>query len=140
MPLKDLARSEVVTVEPGETMQEIARRMSEEKVGSVVVSERGRPVGIVTDRDITVRGVANGAAGDGVMAEDVMSSDLCTAEEEDGLYEALKTMGEHGVRRLPICDEDGELTGIITADDVRGLLTDEEEQMNNVFEQQRPAY
>lgn len=140
MPLKELARSEVVTVEPSEPMQEIARRMSEEKVGSVVVSEGDRPVGIVTDRDIAVRAVANGSAGDGVVAEDVMSSDLCTAEEGDGLFEALQTMGEHSVRRLPVCNGDGELTGIITADDVRELLTDEEQEMNNVFRQQRPAY
>ena len=113
--------------------------MADEGVGSVVVTEGSRPVGIVTDRDVTVRAVANGG-GDGMRAEDVMSSDLCTESEGSGLYEAVQSMGEHGVRRLPICNGDGELTGIITADDVREFLTNEEREMNEVLEQQRPAY
>ncbi len=139
MPLREFARSSVVTASPDEPIEQIARKMADEGVGSVVVTEGSRPVGIVTDRDVTVRAVANGG-GDGMRAEDVMSSDLCTESEGSGLYEAVQSMGEHGVRRLPICDGDGELTGIITADDVREFLTNEEREMNEVLEQQRPAY
>ncbi|WP_316043087.1 CBS domain-containing protein [Haloplanus rubicundus] len=59
---------------------------------------------------------------------------------EVGFYEAAQVMSENGVRRLPVCDESDELVGIITADDLTGLLADENQQPASVIRAQRPAY
>lgn len=140
MPIEDLARTEVVTVTPDASVPEIASRLENEGVGSVVVADRGQPVGIVTDRDLAVRIVADERDAAGLTAEDVMSGDLCTARTDDGFAEAARMMSENAVRRLPICDDDGELVGIITADDMTELLADEQQQLAEVIRAQRPSY
>jgi CBS domain-containing protein len=139
MPINDLARSDVVTADPETPVTDIATTMSEENVGSIVITNEDTPVGIVTDRDLTVRVLGEGMDPAGQTAEDVMSSDLCTAEPETGFYEATGLMAEHGIRRLPICEGDS-LVGIITADDLNELLANEHEQFAEVIQAQRPEY
>jgi CBS domain-containing protein len=68
-----------------------------------------------------------------------MSSDLCTAERGAGFYEAADLMAEHGIRRLPVCEDDS-LVGIITADDLNELLADEQQKFAELIRAQRPAY
>ncbi|MDZ7689483.1 MAG: CBS domain-containing protein [Halobacteriales archaeon] len=140
MPLEDLARSEVVTVKPGTSVPETASKLENEDVGSVVVVEGGKPVGIITDRDLALRVLSDDRDTAGLSAEDVMSDDLCTAHPDDGFAEAARMMSENAVRRLPICDDDGELKGIITADDMTELLADEQQQLAEVIRAQRPSY
>lgn len=140
MPLSDLARTDVVTASPDTPTSELAHRMRDENVGSVIITNDNAPVGIVTDRDLTTRLVANGDEPDGRVARDVMSEDLCTASPEVGMYEAVREMSEHGVRRLPVCDDNGDLTGIITADDMIELLADEQQSLSRIIEHQRPSY
>ena len=139
MPIEDLARSDAVTAPPETPVAEIAATMDEENVGSVVITDGETPVGIVTDRDLTVRVL--GAALDPTeqTAEDVMTDGLCTAELGTGFYEATNLMAEHGIRRLPVCDGDT-LVGIITADDVVELLADEQQQLGDLIRAQRPEY
>lgn len=69
-----------------------------------------------------------------------MSESLCIAEDEMGLNEALEMMEEEGVRRLPICDSNGKLSGIVTFDDLTELISNEENSMASVVRSQRPAY
>lgn len=114
--------------------------MRDENVGSVIITNEGKPVGIVTDRDITTRVIAEGESPDDYTAENIMSEALCTGTSEMGLYEAAEMMSEHGVRRLPICDESEQLVGIITADDLTELLSTEMEYVSSVIEKQRPPY
>ncbi len=140
MPIHDLARTEVVTASPDTSVPELATQMHEENVGSVVITNDAHPVGIVTDRDIAMRVAANGNHPNDHTAEDVMSSDLCLADENGGFYDAAQMMSENGVRRLPICNDNGELTGIITADDLSELLADEHQQLASVIQAQRPPY
>ena len=140
MPIEDLARTDVVTVGPDTSVPEIASKLEGKGVGSVVVADGGQPVGIVTDRDLAVRIVSDERDAAGLTAEDVMSEDLCTAHPEDGFAEAAQTMSENGVRRLPVCGDDGELVGIITADDMTELLADEQQQLAEVIRAQRPSY
>ncbi len=140
MPIQDLARSEVVTVSPDTSVPEIASKLENESVGSVVVAEGNQPVGIVTDRDLAVRILSDERDAAGLSAEDVMSDDLCTAHPEDGFAEAARMMSENAVRRLPVCDDGGELQGIITADDMTELLADEQQQLAEVIRAQRPEY
>ncbi|MFC3958328.1 CBS domain-containing protein [Halovivax cerinus] len=140
MPVQNLARSTVVTAEADEPVSKIASRMDDEHVGSVVVTDGDEPVGIVTDRDLATRVLGNGSNPDDTTAADVMSEDLTTVTDSDGFYTAAERMAENGVRRLPVTDADGNLEGIITADDFTELLADEQAQLSSIIQAQRPAY
>ena len=139
MPIENLARSDAVTAAPETPVGELATTMDEENVGSVVITSDGSPVGIVTDRDLTVRVLGAGRDPTEQTAQNVMTEDLQTAEPGDGFYEAATLMAESGVRRLPISDGD-ELVGIITADDITELLADEQQHLGEVIRSQRPEY
>ncbi len=138
MPIQDLARSEVVTADTETPVPDLAERMANENVGSIVITDGDEPAGIVTDRDLTVRALTDAAPAD-LVAENVMSEDLVTVPADAGFYEATETMREHAVRRLPVTD-DGSLAGIVTADDLQELLAEEQEQFAGVIRAQRPAY
>ena len=139
MPVEHLARSDVVTAKTDESVRDLAATMDEEAIGSVVITDGSEPIGIVTDRDLAMRVIGDGGNPDEHTAEDVMTDDLQTIERDGGFYEATEMMSEHGVRRLPVVD-DGELTGIITADDLNELLADEHQQLADVIQAQRPPY
>jgi CBS domain-containing protein len=139
MPIHNLARDAVVSATTDTPVTELARQMRDENVGSVVVTDGGSPVGIVTDRDLATRILADGAD-PGRSAADVMSTDLCTVAPDAGFYQAAEAMRDNGVRRLPVCTDDGELTGIITADDLTELLAEEQEMLAEVVRAQRPPY
>jgi len=138
MPVTDLARSDVVTADPETPVPDLAARMADENVGSIVITEGDEPVGIVTDRDLAVRALTDAAPTD-LVAENVLSEDPVTIPAAAGFYEATELMSEHGVRRLPVTNN-GDLVGIVTADDLHELLADEQEQFADVIRAQRPAY
>jgi CBS domain-containing protein len=139
MPVEDLARGDVVTASAEEPVSALASTMDERRVGSIVITRGEEPVGIVTDRDLAIRVLAGPADPAAATAADVMSTDLCTIERGAGFYRAAELMSEHGVRRLPVCDA-GELVGIIAADDLTELLSDEQARMADVIRAQRPPY
>lgn len=138
MPVTDLARSEVVTADLETPVPDLAERMVDENVGSIVITDGEEPVGIVTDRDLAVRALTDAAPAE-LAAENAMSEDLVTVPADAGFYEATELMSEHGVRRLPVTN-DGTLAGIVTADDLHELLADEQDQFAAVIRAQRPAY
>ncbi|MEF8786579.1 MAG: CBS domain-containing protein [Haloarculaceae archaeon] len=140
MPIQNLAREEVVSNSQETPVTELARQMRDENVGSVVITDGSDPVGIVTDRDLTTRVLAEDTASAEQTAEDIMSTDLCTVSPGAGFYQAAQAMSENGVRRLPVCTEDNELVGIITSDDLTELLADEHEHLASVIQAQRPSY
>lgn len=140
MPIQDLAREDVVSASPETAVSELARRMRDENVGSVVITNDNSPAGIVTDRDLTTRVLAEETASTDLTAADVMTRDLCAVGPETGFYEAAEVMSENGVRRLPVCTAEDELVGIITADDLTDLLADEHQQLVSVIQAQRPSY
>ncbi|QHS17462.1 CBS domain-containing protein [haloarchaeon 3A1-DGR] len=139
MPVEDLARSDAVTADPNTPVAELAATMDEENVGSVVITDDDTPVGIVTDRDLTVRVLGEEVDPADRTAEDVMTDDLRTTEPGAGFYEVTNLMAEHGIRRLPIREDDA-LVGIITADDMTELLADEQQQFGEIIRAQRPEY
>ena len=112
---------------------ESARLMREHHVGDLVVVDRAdgtvRPIGIVTDRDLVVEVLAPGIAPATLCADDVMSRDLATAEEDDDVLETLHRMRALGVRRMPVVNADGGLEGLIAVDDLLELMA---ESMNEV--------
>lgn len=115
----------VVQVMPDEPVVEVARRMRAERVGCVVIVQDGRPFGILTDRDLALRVVAEGRDPRGLLARDVMTYDPITLARGLGIESASRLMREHGVRRIPIVDDDGALVGIVTADDLMSLFARE---------------
>lgn len=117
MPIDDLARSDVVTADPGTAVTDLARTMADEDAGSVVITDEDEPTGIVTDRDLTVRVLGEALDPTDQTAADVMSEDLATVDAGVGFYEDVERMADDRIRRVPVV-EGGSLVGIITGDDV----------------------
>ncbi|MHC3439284.1 CBS domain-containing protein [Natrialbaceae archaeon A-gly3] len=140
MPVDTLARRDVVTESEDASIETLAATMRDEDVGSVVITDGDEPQGIVTDRDLVMEVLAEGDDPEEYVASDVMSSDLYTVEQDAGFYQATEVRSEYGVRRLPVVDSDGNLHGIITADDLNELLADEHGELAEVVRAQRPPY
>ncbi|MFB6234670.1 MAG: CBS domain-containing protein [Halopenitus sp.] len=140
MTVSDLMRENVVTAPPDESVGDVAQRMEQENVGSVVIRRDGKPEGIVTDRDLATRVLANGGTADGWSAEDAMTPDLNTVSKDTGVMELCNEIGDACVRRMPVVDDDGNLEGIVTHDDLNTLLADEQRELAQVIEAESPAY
>jgi CBS domain-containing protein len=124
MKISDLMTRNPCTVSPDTPVSEAARLMKEEDVGIVPVVERvggaetrGRLVGVVTDRDITIRHVAEGRASDAPV-RDVMSGGVKTAAPDDSVEMVMELMGREQVRRIPVVDERGSLVGVVSQADL----------------------
>ena len=117
MRLHEIMTAEVVTAPPEATVQSLAEQMRDRNVGSVVlVDSGGRPVGMVTDRDLTVDVLASGLAPD-TAVEGCATAPVVTGEHDMELEEAAALMVSHRIRRLPVMDGDA-LVGIVTLDDI----------------------
>ena len=124
MNISELMSRNPCTVTPDTPVSEAARLMKEEDVGMVPVIERmggaetrGRLVGVITDRDIAIRTVAEGRASDSPV-RDVMSSGVRTATPSDSVESVMELMGREQVRRVPIIDERGSLVGVVSQADL----------------------
>ena len=115
--VRDVMTPGVRTVSPSQSLAEAAEVMKGEDVGSVPVVEEGRLAGIVTDRDIVTRAVAERRDPQAVKVGEVASQELVTVEPEQDLDEALALMARHQVRRLPVV-EAGQLVGMLAQADV----------------------
>jgi CBS domain-containing protein len=115
--VKDAMTSEVKTATPSQSLTDAAKLMKQEDVGSVPVVDGDRLVGLLTDRDIVVRGIADGSDPNAVQVGAIASRDVVTVRPDDDLDEALRLMAQHQVRRLPVVD-DGHLVGVVATADV----------------------
>jgi CBS domain-containing protein len=115
--VRDVMTPGVRTVSPSQSLAEAAEVMKGEDVGAVPVVEEGRLAGIVTDRDIVIRAVADRRDPQTVKVEEVASRDLVTVEPEQDLDEALALMARHQVRRLPVVEQ-GQLVGMLAQADL----------------------
>jgi len=125
---REIMTSKVLTANGEMTLQAVARMMKDGDIGVLPVVENGtnKLLGIVTDRDIVVRAVAEGKSVETTVAE-VMSTKLFTAQPDDFAFKAIRTMGERQVRRVPIVNETGVLQGIVSMADVALEMEDERE-------------
>lgn len=121
------------TVEPTTPIVDAARMMRDEDVGPIPIVENNQCAGILTDRDIVLRVVAEGRDPAATTVGDVASRDLITIDPEQTLDEAARLMAQHQVRRLPVCEEDGNLVGIIAQADL--ALTAPEKTTGEVVEE-----
>lgn len=138
MPAKNLA-NEPVTANRDTSLQELAIAMDDEEIGDVVITEDDEPVGVVTDRDIALAVAKHGNPGD-LTADHLVDGDTATVHESAEAVEIPAEMADAKVRRLPVVDSDGSLTGIVTADDVVATVGEELEDVATVIESQSPGY
>ena len=124
--IRDVMTQDPRTIEPSTPLVEAARLMRDEDVGPLPIVEEGRLVGMLTDRDIVVRAIADGRDPQSTTAGDVASQQLVTIDPEQDLSEALRLMAQHQVRRLPVTEEDGRVVGIVAQADVALEGGDEE--------------
>lgn len=106
------------TIEPKQSVVEAARIMKQEDAGVVPVTENGRLTGMVTDRDIAIRVVAEGKDPQSTTVGEIASTNLVTLDPQQDLDEALRLMAQHQVRRLPVVEEDGRLVGVVAQADI----------------------
>jgi CBS domain-containing protein len=106
------------TIEASTSVAEAARIMKSEDVGSIPIVEGDRLVGMVTDRDIVVRAVAESRDSQSTTAGDIASRELVTVDADQSLDDAARLMARHQVRRVPVVEEDGRLVGILAQGDV----------------------
>ncbi len=108
---------------PRSTIAEACREMKSKGIGTIVaISDDYKPIGLLTDRDIAMRVVAEGKSVDKTTVEDVMSHGVASLPEDASIKTATELMRDKGVRRIPITDENGRVTGIISFDDLLVLL------------------
>jgi CBS domain-containing protein len=126
---------QTIEADPDEPVQRVACRMRDEHVGLVVVTRDHRPVGVVTDRDLATRVVAGGLDATRTPVREIMSPDPVSIPRDASLDTALALLRRSGVRRLPIVDDHGHLTGVVSADDLTILLAHELGEIASGIEQ-----
>lgn len=125
MNIRDIMTADPVYAEPDTTLEEIATLMKQENIGAVPVVEDGEVAGIVTDRDIVLRCIAEGKDATECTAEDVMSTEVFTIDPDTSTAEAARIMGERQIRRLAVV-EDGRLVGMVSIGDVAVKSNDDD--------------
>ena len=113
----EVMTTDVEVVRPEETLRDAARAMADLDVGSLPVCDGRRMLGMVTDRDITIRGVAEGK-GPETPVRDVMTDDVVWCTDTDSIDEVLQQMSDAQVRRIPVVDKDRQLVGIVALGDI----------------------
>jgi len=123
---REIMTSNVQTATRDTTLQAAAIMMRDGDMGSIPVVEDGKLVGIVTDRDIVVRSIADGKNADSPVG-DSMTTEIFAVSPDDFVFEAIRLMGDKQVRRVPVVDQAGALAGIIAMADIALEMEDERE-------------
>ena len=126
MQCREIMTKNVRTATREMPLSEVAAMMRDGDMGAVPVVENGKLVGIVTDRDIVVRSVAEGKNAATIVGE-AMTAELFTVAPDDFVFEAIRLMGDKQVRRIPVANADGSLAGIIAMADIALEMEDERE-------------
>ena len=117
MKVSDVMTAQVVSATPQNTVQEVARIMAQIDSGAVPVVEDGKVIGLVTDRDIVIRVVAEGGGLEAPISG-IMSDAVQSCKEDDSVADAAAKMGSHQIRRLVVYNEAGKLSGIVSLGDI----------------------
>jgi len=116
--VRDAMTSNPTTITTSTPIPEAARLMRDEDTGILPVVEGSRLTAVLTDRDIVIRGIAERGDVSSATAGEIASTTLVTIDPQQGLDEAARLMAEHQVRRLPVCEEDGKLVGVLSQADL----------------------
>lgn len=120
--VRDIMNSPVVSASPNDNVRDIAKKMKEEKIGSIVIMDKDKPAGIVTDWDIVSNGVIKDVKPSQIRAKDVMQ-DIHTIEGEESITEAARQLRKHSIKRLGVVYKK-RLVGIISSSDVIAVTPD----------------
>jgi CBS domain-containing protein len=116
--IKDVMTSNPCSIDADKSVAYAAKMMRDEDVGLAPIVEGDKLIGMLTDRDIAIRVVAEGRDPGQVKVRDVASKQVVTIDPQQDLDEALRIMAKHQVRRLPVVEEDGKLVGVVAQADV----------------------
>lgn len=116
MLIKECMTQDVCTIGPDQTIREAARAMAERDIGFIPVEEKDRMVGMITDRDIAIRALAQGKGPD-TKVRDVMTREVRYCYDDEKIDDVLANMGDLQVRRLPVVNRDKRLVGIVSLSD-----------------------
>lgn len=131
---------EVDVITADESAMVAARRMHSRQVGTlVVVDAETRPIGIITDRDLTIRVLAEGKDAATTSIRDILRGPVTTVDETTPIEDALRIMRAGPFRRVPVVDEDGRLAGLLSLDDVLALLAEELKSIGDLLEAESPS-
>jgi CBS domain-containing protein len=131
--VREVMTSKLCSIDTDKSVAYAAKMMRDEDVGIAPIVEGDRLVGVLTDRDIAVRVVAEGRDPEQIKVTEVASRDVVTLDPQQDLDEALRLMARHQVRRLPVVEEDGRLVGVVAQADVAQHA--DEQQTGEVVEQ-----
>jgi CBS domain-containing protein len=135
-----ICQRDLDVIGPDDSVAKAAERMRQRTVGSLIVVDRSRhPIGIVTDRDLVIRALADARDADSTPVSEVMTPDIVVAQRESTIPSALRLMREGPFRRLPIVDEAGKLVGLLTVDDVLICMGRELREIASLIELETPA-
>jgi len=123
MKIRDFMTTDIETVTADQTAKEAASFMLRADTGSIPVCDEGKVIGMITDRDIAVRGVAEGLGPETTVRE-LMSERIVCARDDDEVSTVAQRMGEAQVRRLPVLNADGNLVGIVSLGDLSREASD----------------
>ncbi len=118
MQVQKIMSADVHIANPNMTIRDVAREMRAEKIGALPVGENDRLIGMVTDRDIVTRAVAEERSPGNTTVREVMSDGICYVFEDDDVQKAAKIMAEHQVRRLPVLNRQKRLVGVVALADL----------------------
>ena len=118
MQVQEIMHKDVQLADPNMTIRDVARRMRAENVGALPVGENDRLIGMVTDRDIVVRAVADERVPGNTTVRDVMSEGVCYCFDDDDVGRAAEVMADHQVRRLPVLNRQKRLVGVVALADL----------------------
>ena len=118
MQVRDVMHAGVTWFTPTTPIRDIARAMLDEDIGAVPIAENDRLIGMVTDRDIVVRGIAAGGDCLKMLARDVMSKSIIYCYDDDDVQHAVRAMEKHHVRRLPAINREKRLVGMLSLGDI----------------------
>lgn len=131
--INEIMTRDVMTVSPQETIQRAAQLMDELNVGSIPVCDGQKLVGMITDRDITVRATAAGSAPESTCVADVMSADVRWCYDDQQVDEVMEQMGDVQIRRIPVMDHNTKnMVGIVSLGD---LATKHSAQVDRMLEE-----
>jgi CBS domain-containing protein len=136
MSIDRIMQRPVVTLPPEATCADAAALMRDENIGAIVIAESGRPLGVVTDRDLVTRVIADGMDAGKTQLRDVMSGEPIFLGGERSIEQVIAAMGSLAIRRVPVVDDAGQLCGLVSMDDMLILLADQLGDLARVIRQE----
>lgn len=138
MAIGDYVRRELASIDASASIQTAASQMAEQSIGCLLVNEQGRFAGVVTDRDVALRTIRGGLDAKSAPIGSITERDTIVIHEDRPVRVAVKLMSKHGLRRLLVGNKKGDIVGLVTWDDLVGLIARELSEIAGTIAAQGP--